>query len=62
MFIENLVLARFLMGLLHRWAGVLRDRFAAVLTPLLVLLNGGLVGCSCTGLQRKIGTFVWHPQ
>jgi len=42
MFIENLVLALAFVGLLHRWALVmLRDRFAAVLTPLLVLLNGG---------------------
>jgi hypothetical protein len=42
MFIENLVLAVAFVGLLHRWALVmLRDRFAAVLTPLLVLLNGG---------------------
>lgn len=43
MFIENFVLAMAFVGLLHRWALVmLRDRLAAVLTPLLVLLNGGL--------------------
>ena len=42
MFIENFVLALSFVGLLHRWALVmLRDRLAAVLTPLLVLLNGG---------------------
>src|SRR5262245_17485695 len=42
MFIENIVLALAFVGLLHRWALVmLRDRLAAVLTPLLVLLNGG---------------------
>ena len=42
MFIENLVLAISFVGLLHRWALVmLRDRLAAVITPLLVLLNGG---------------------
>jgi hypothetical protein len=42
MFIENLILAIAFVGLLHRWAFVmLRDRFAAVITPLLVLLNGG---------------------
>jgi len=42
MFIENFVLALAFVGLLHRWAlAMLRDRFAAVLTPLLVLLNGG---------------------
>ena len=43
MFIENFVVALAFVGLLHRWALVmLRDRLAAVLTPLLVLLNGGL--------------------
>src|SRR5882724_6973366 len=42
MFIENFMLAISFVGLLHRWALVmLRDRFAAVITPLLVLLNGG---------------------
>src|SRR6185295_2129991 len=42
MFIENIVLAIGFVGLLHRWALVmLRNRLAAVLTPLLVLLNGG---------------------
>jgi len=42
MFIENLTLAISFVGLLHRWALVmLRDRLAAVLTPVLVLLNGG---------------------
>jgi len=40
--IENLMLAFSFVGLLHRWALVLlRDRLAAVITPLLVLLNGG---------------------
>lgn len=43
MFIENFVVAMAFVGLLHRWALVLlRDRLAAVLTPLLVILNGGL--------------------
>ena len=43
MFIENFVLALAFVGLLHRWALVMvRDRLAAVLTPVLVLLNGGL--------------------
>ena len=42
MFIENLILAIAFVGLLHRWALVmLRDRLAAVITPILVLLNGG---------------------
>jgi hypothetical protein len=43
MFIENFVLGLAFVGLLHRWALVMvRDRLAAVITPLLVLLNGGL--------------------
>lgn len=42
MFIENLVLAVSFVGLMHRWALVmLRDKFAAIITPVLVLLNGG---------------------
>lgn len=42
MFIENFILALSFVGLLHRWALVmLRDRLAAVITPVLVLLNGG---------------------
>ena len=43
MFIENFVVALAFVGLLHRWAlEMLRDRLAAVITPLLVLLSGGL--------------------
>jgi hypothetical protein len=43
MFLENFVIALAFFGLLHRWALVLlRDRLAAVMTPLLVILNGGL--------------------
>ncbi len=43
MFIENIFLAVGFVGLLHRWALViLRDKLAAVITPLIVLLNGGL--------------------
>lgn len=42
MFLENLVLAVSFVGLLHRWAlELLKDRLAALMTPLLVLLNGG---------------------
>ncbi len=42
MFIENFVVALAFVGLLHRWALVmLRDRLAAIMTPLLVILNGG---------------------
>src|SRR6185295_9595652 len=43
MFIENFIVGVAFVGLVHRWALVmLRDRLAAVLTPILVLLNGGL--------------------
>ena len=42
MFIENYILAISFVGLVHRWALVmLRDKLAAVITPFLVLLNGG---------------------
>lgn len=42
MFIENFVVAVAFVGLLHRWALVLlRDRLAAVITPLLVIFSGG---------------------
>lgn len=42
MLIENILLAVAFMGVLHRWAWeMLRDRVAALLTPLLVVLNGG---------------------
>jgi len=42
MFIENFILAVSFVGLLHRWAlEMVRDRLAAVITPLLVILNGG---------------------
>jgi hypothetical protein len=43
MFLENFVVALAFVGLLHRWAlEMVRDRLAAVITPVLVLLNGGL--------------------
>src|SRR6185295_14318252 len=42
MFIENYILGLAFVGLIHRWALVmLRDKLAAILTPLIVLLNGG---------------------
>lgn len=42
MFIENFVAALAFVGLLHRWAlEMVRDKLAAVITPVLVLLNGG---------------------
>ena len=43
MFIENYILGVAFVGLVHRWALVmLRDKLAAIITPLLVILNGGL--------------------
>ena len=43
MFIENFILALSFIGLVHRWALVmLRDKLAAIITPLIVLLNGGM--------------------
>ncbi|MBD0373629.1 MAG: hypothetical protein ICV60_22535 [Pyrinomonadaceae bacterium] len=43
LFLENYILSLSLVGLLHRWARVLtRSRAAARLTPVLVLLSGGL--------------------
>jgi hypothetical protein len=42
MFLENFVVCIAFVGLMHRWAlEMVRDRLAAVITPLLVLLNGG---------------------
>ncbi len=42
MFLENFVVAIAFVGLLHRWAlEMLRDKLAAVITPVLVLLSGG---------------------
>ncbi len=43
MFIENFVVAVGFVGLMHHWAlEMLRDKLAAIITPMLVLLNGGL--------------------
>jgi hypothetical protein len=43
MFLENFVVAVAFVGLLHRWAlEMLRDKLAAVITPILVFLSGGL--------------------
>jgi hypothetical protein len=54
MFIENYFLGISFVGLVHRWALVmLRDKLAAIITPLLVLLNGGL---GWTQLFSKAGT------
>ncbi|HEY0726864.1 MAG TPA: hypothetical protein VGD38_02270, partial [Pyrinomonadaceae bacterium] len=43
MFVENYLLAISFIGLVHRWAlEMLRDRLAAAITPLIVILSGGL--------------------
>ena len=43
MFIENIILAVAFVGVIHYWAlRLLRDRLAAVLTPILIVLSGGL--------------------
>jgi hypothetical protein len=43
MFLENFVVGLAFFGLIHNWAwAMLRDRCAALMTPLLVFLNGGL--------------------
>lgn len=43
MFMENFIVGVAFVGLIHRWAlQLLRDRLAAVITPVLILLNGGL--------------------
>src|SRR5687768_13899612 len=42
MFVVSFTLALAFVGLIHRWALVmLRDKLAALITPLIVLLNGG---------------------
>src|SRR5205085_10227919 len=43
MFVENYILGEAMVGVLHRFGQrLLRNRTAAILTPLLILLNGGL--------------------
>ncbi|HEX6732654.1 MAG TPA: hypothetical protein VF074_21730 [Pyrinomonadaceae bacterium] len=57
LFIENIILAVSFVGLVHRWALVLlRDRLAAVITPLIVLLNGGF------GWVLIFNKAMTHPQ
>ena len=54
MFIENFILGMAFIGVLHRWALVmLRDRLAAIITPLIVVLNGGM---GWVKLFEKAGT------
>ncbi|HZM99291.1 MAG TPA: hypothetical protein VFB70_07850 [Pyrinomonadaceae bacterium] len=54
MFIENFILGMAFIGVLHRWALVmLHDRLAAIITPLIVLLNGGM---GWVKLFEKAGT------
>ena len=54
MFIENFILGMSFVGLIHRWALVmLRDKLAAIITPLIVIFNGGF---GWTLLFEKAGT------
>src|SRR5829696_3037515 len=54
MFIPNFLLGISFVGLVHRWALVmLRDKLAAIITPLIVILNGGF---GWTLLFEKAGT------
>jgi hypothetical protein len=54
MFIPNFILGMSFVGLVHRWALVmLRDKLAAIITPLIVILNGGF---GWTLLFEKAGT------
>ena len=54
MLIENLLLAVAFLGVFHRWGWeMLRDRIAALLTPLLVLLNGGFGWALLLGFARN---------
>ncbi|HEU4874350.1 MAG TPA: hypothetical protein VFT44_14715 [Pyrinomonadaceae bacterium] len=54
MFIPNFILGISFVGLVHRWALVmLRDKLAAIITPLIVILNGGF---GWTLLFEKAGT------
>ncbi|MGA9996058.1 MAG: hypothetical protein WBP93_11625, partial [Pyrinomonadaceae bacterium] len=66
MFLENFVLAIALIGLLHRYALELtRDRVAALLTPLIVLLSGGfgwwLIFKDAKEGERGIVATLWQP-
>jgi len=63
LFIENILVGVAFVGLLHRWALVmLRDKLAAILTPLLVLLNGGfgfvLMFYGKDGTTKSIGSLL----
>lgn len=63
--LENLVLLTALIVLIHRWALALtRERVAAVLTPLLVLLGSGLGWLLVAGDAREAGpgwlAFLWN--
>lgn len=63
---ENFVLGLAFVGLLHRWAlEFLRDRLAALLTPLLVLMSGGIGWLLLLRDVRQgeegILRVLWHP-
>ena len=61
MFIENLVLGVAFVGTLHRWAWeLLKDRLAAIITPLLVILNGGFGWILIWFNAREKGLSLWE--
>lgn len=61
MLLENFVLGLAFVGLLHRWAmKLLRDRLAALLTPVLVLLSGGIGWLLLFRDARQSDTGIFH--
>src|SRR5258708_39326241 len=67
MFVENFVLALAMVGLLHYWTLVMtRDRIAALISPLLVLFNGGLGWLKVFNESREnekgILSVLMHPE
>jgi hypothetical protein len=61
MFIENWIVGVALVGVLHRFGQkLLRDRTAAILTPVLVILNGGLGWAMLVGDVNKTDGGVFH--
>ena len=61
MFIENFVLGVAFVGTLHRWAWeLLKDRLAAIITPLLVILNGGFGWILIWLNAREKGLSLWE--
>src|SRR5438477_10371116 len=61
MFIENWIIGVALVGVLHRFGlQLLRNRTAAILVPVLVILNGGLGWAMLFGDVNNSGAGVFH--